>query len=242
MENVRTVSETKKAFYQHHARPINSIYRQFVEEMMVEMHLLSVNQTFRYDPIYALGVVTAFEQFMQGYKPEADCDSIFNALCRATGQDPETYRNDANRLKNAVEILSPTEAVEWLRQRQIPANVDGLQATLQAIAHNPTFKYSRLFGIGLYALLQTIDAKLVNDASQQKETLVPICEALHLPQEKIQKDWELYRSNLEKMTQALTVMADILETERKKRLEREREKEKVTAQPSNTGEGSSSDS
>ncbi|MFM6220517.1 MAG: photosystem II biogenesis protein Psp29, partial [Dolichospermum sp.] len=57
MNNVRTVSDTKKTFYTLHTRPINTIYRRVVEELMVEMHLLSVNVDFSYDAIYALGVV-----------------------------------------------------------------------------------------------------------------------------------------------------------------------------------------
>ena len=50
---------------------------------MVEIHLLRVNQDFRYDPIFALGVVNTFDRFMEGYEPATDRDSIFNALCRA---------------------------------------------------------------------------------------------------------------------------------------------------------------
>ena len=72
MNNVRTVSDAKRAFYTLHTRPINSIYRRVVEELMVEMHLLFVNTDFSYDAIYALGVVTAFDRFMQGYRPEHD--------------------------------------------------------------------------------------------------------------------------------------------------------------------------
>ncbi len=72
VSTVRTVSDTKRAFYTLHTRPINSIYRRVVEEMMVEMHLLSVNADFRYDPIYALGVVTTFDRFMLGYRPDTD--------------------------------------------------------------------------------------------------------------------------------------------------------------------------
>ncbi|MFM8003381.1 MAG: photosystem II biogenesis protein Psp29, partial [Dolichospermum sp.] len=49
VNNVRTVSDTKKTFYTLHTRPINTIYRRVVEELMVEMHLLSVNVDFSYD-------------------------------------------------------------------------------------------------------------------------------------------------------------------------------------------------
>ncbi len=66
---------------------------------MVEMHLLSVNVDFSYNPIYALGVVTAFDRFMQGYQPPSDQESIFNALIKAEQDDPQRYRGDAERLK-----------------------------------------------------------------------------------------------------------------------------------------------
>ena len=60
VNTVPTLSDTKRRFYKQHTRPISSIYRRFLEEMMVEMHLLWVNKTFVYDGIYALGVVTSF--------------------------------------------------------------------------------------------------------------------------------------------------------------------------------------
>ena len=80
MNNVRTVSDTKRAFYGQHTRPINAIYRRVVEELMVEMHLLLVNADFNYDSIYALGVVNTFDRFMKGYEPESDRTSIYTAI------------------------------------------------------------------------------------------------------------------------------------------------------------------
>ena len=41
--NLKTVSDTKRSFYTHYNKPINSVYRRVVEELLVEMHLLSVN-------------------------------------------------------------------------------------------------------------------------------------------------------------------------------------------------------
>jgi hypothetical protein len=43
---------------------------------------------------------------------------------------------------------------------------------------------------------------------------------LHISSDKLQKDLELYRSNLEKLSQAQEVMKDILAADRKKREER----------------------
>ena len=114
MNNLRTVSDTKRNFYTFHTRPVNTIYRRVVEELMVEMHLLSVNADFKYDPIYALGVVTAFERFMQGYQPERDKEPIFDALCRALEDNPQRYQQDAERLRTVVKNLSVEELSAWL--------------------------------------------------------------------------------------------------------------------------------
>jgi len=220
VNNVRTVSDTKRAFYSTHTRPINSIYRRVVEELMVEMHLLAVNVDYQYNPIYALGVVTSFDRFMQGYRPDEDKAAIFDAICQSLQDDPNRYRHDAQRMRDAVNHKSAKDVVAWLEQ-SATAYGDDLQEQVKAIANNPKFKYSRLFAIGLFTLFETADAEAIKNETQREELLKQACTALRLPQDKVQKDLELYRSNLEKMTQAQIVMADMLAAERKKREQRQ---------------------
>jgi photosystem II biogenesis protein Psp29 len=220
VNNVRTVSDTKRAFYNLHTRPINSIYRRVVEELLVEVHLLTVNVDFRYDPIYALGVVTSLNRFMQGYRPESDVQSIFNGICRAIDNDPQRYRQDAERLEAVAKQLSPDDLVKWVKQELSLPEFADLQEQIRAIAHNSRFKYSRLFGIGLFTLLEGADPDLVQDEAKRTEKLTELCKALNLPEDKLQKDLDLYRSNLEKMAQARIVMEDLLQAEKKKREER----------------------
>ena len=230
MNNVRTVSDTKRAFYTTHTRPVNSIYRRVVEELMVEMHLLSVNADFRYDPIYALGVATAFDRFMQGYRPEQDQESIFNALCRSIGTDPQTYRHDAEHLTQLASGLS-AEALINQAQSADGAASDSLTGCFQSIRQAESFKYSRLFAIGLYSLLELAEADLLQDEKARNEALEHLCSGLNLSQEKVQKDLELYRSNLEKVAQAQIVMNDILQADRKKKEEREQAKGAIATPP-----------
>ena len=234
MSAVRTLSQTKRNFYHHHPRPISAIYRQVVEELLVEMHLLSVNADFRYDPVYALGVVNSFQRFMADYQPAGDRDAIFHALCRATEQDPQQYQQDAERLLALADSLSSEATVAWLEQRQVPAGAEALDASLEAIAEAERFKYSRLFGIGLYELLERADADLVQDQQRCKEVLQQCCEALNLPFDKLEKDLDLYRSNLEKLEQARSVMQDAVKADRKQRERR--------AQNQSPGEGEQADS
>jgi photosystem II biogenesis protein Psp29 len=188
-----------------------------VEELMVEMHLLSVNVDFSYDAIYALGVVTTFDRFMDGYQPEQDKESIFRAICQAVEQDPQSYRQDASRLQTLAASLPAKDLITSLSQAS-PLNQDAdLQKQLEAVAANSNFKYSRLFGVGLFALLVQSDPELVKNNEQRAEALKAISNGLHISEDKLIKDLELYSSNLEKMAQALIVMADILTADRKKR-------------------------
>jgi photosystem II biogenesis protein Psp29 len=228
VSNVRTVSDTKRSFYNTHTRPINSIYRRVVDELMVEMHLHSVNVDYRYDPIYALGIVTTFDRFMQGYRPEADKASIFSAICKSMGDDPQKYQADAAQLQSEASALSAPDFIEQVKSLST-APTSGVMGSLRAIADNAKFKYCRLFAIGLYSLLESMDAELVKNDTKRNEALNALSEALHLDADKVQKDLELYRSNLEKMIQAQIVLGDILKADRKKKEDRAKAKEDAIA-------------
>ncbi|HHP7243311.1 MAG TPA: photosystem II biogenesis protein Psp29 [Elainellaceae cyanobacterium] len=242
MNTIRTVSDTKRAFYTIHTRPVNSIYRRVVEELMVEMHLLSVNVDFRYDPIYALGVTTTFDRFMKGYRPEHDRDSIFNALCRAIEHDPQQYRHDVEHVKAEASALTVDEFMSKVENLG-DSDPQGLFVILKGIQDNSSFKYSRLFSIGLYSLLEIIDADVVNDEARRDDALAKVCSAIQISAEKVQKDLELYRSNLEKISQAQAVLEDVLKADRKKRQqaeegEKEKEPEAVAAPPDDSPDAS----
>lgn len=190
---------------------------------MVETHLLIVNSGFHYDPVYALGVVTTYDRFMQGYRPDQDKVSIFNALCQAVGGDPQVYRQDAERLLAEASSLSPEDVVSKVRESTEPT--DGLVGVLRGVAGNSSFKYSRLFSIGLYTLLEQMDSEMMRDDARRNAALQSLSDALNLSPDKVQKDLELYRSNLDKMTQARAVLDDILKADRKKKEERAKAKE-----------------
>ncbi|MBD0334111.1 MAG: photosystem II biogenesis protein Psp29 [Cyanobacteria bacterium Co-bin13] len=222
MNNVRTVSDTKRDFYAHHTRPINSIYRRVVDELLVEMHLLHVNVDFVYDPIYALGVVTTFDRFMQGYQPEADRDSIFRGICQAIGSSPEQYRHDAGWVKDVVAGQSLDQFKALFEDLGSAAGQEGLRGVLAAIATRESFKYNRPFGIGLYTLVEAVDPEVLKDTEKRNELFVYMGEQLKISVDKLQKDLDLYRSNLEKFAQAQAVMQDILAADRKKREAREK--------------------
>lgn len=195
------------------------------------MHLLTVNADFRYDPIYGLGVVTAFDRFMQGYRPEQDKSSIFIALCKALEDNPERYQQDAEDLR--AEAVSIPISDFLTRVKQLGSETGGgLFGHLRSIAEHSSFKYSRLFAIGLYTLLEIMSPDVVKDEQKRNEALNTLAEVLNVSSDKLQKDLELYRSNLEKLSQAQQVMADILQADRKKKEERAKAKDALATPPS----------
>ena len=186
---------------------------------MVEMHLLSVSGDFAYDAIYALGIVTTFDTFMEGYRPEDDVEPIFVALCKSVESTPEQYRNDAQQALSTIDGMS-LDALKSLLGNLTEANTDGLAGILKGIAERDRFKYSRAFGIGFYTLTAKVDSELVKDKEPLMAFMKEAAEVLGISFDKLQKDIELYRSNLDKMMQAKALMAEVLEAERKKREER----------------------
>jgi photosystem II biogenesis protein Psp29 len=195
---------------------------------MVEMHLLSVNVNFKPDPCYYLGVVTSFDRFMAGYTPEKDKDSIFNALCQSVGGNPEEYRRQAQALLTVAKQKSAEELINWLSSPTKEDEVVEILDSLKQISENTNFKYSRLFAIGLYTLIAESDPQLLKDDKKRQETLQKLAESFNLPLEKMQKDLDLYRSNLEKMNQMLSVLEETLEASRKKREKKEEQPKSET--------------
>ncbi len=224
MSNLSTVSDAKRKFYNSHNRPINSIFRRVVEELIVEMHLLLVNHDFVYDSIYALGVVSSFDKFMNNYRPAEDKAPIFAALCQAADSSVDKYRQDADAVKTAADQLGDQDMIEQLVQMTSAEASNALSQTVKTVSSNPKFKYSRLFGIGLFTLLEGTAAEKLTTEAGRKEAIDKLSTALKLPADKLGKDLDSYRSNLTKLAQMEAAMADVLEAGRKKRDQREQEK------------------
>lgn len=220
MNTVRTVSDTKKDFYLAFPKPVNQVYRRVVDELLVEIHLLKVNQSFVYDSIFALGVVTTFDRFTVGYKPETDRFAVFHALCSALQFDPDRIRQDATTLSDLA-VRSPNEVKTLLTTLETTTDLEPLTEQLKTVSTKENFKYSRLFGVGLYALLEISDFEAIADSTKREELIKLVGNILKFGNDRLSKDIDLYRSNLDKIEQARQMIADMVEAERKKRSQKE---------------------
>jgi len=227
VNTVRTVSDTKKDFYLAFPKPVNQVYRRVVDELLVEIHLLKVNQTFVYDSIFALGFVTTFDRFTVGYKPETDRFAVFHALCAALQFDSDRVRQDAATLSDLA-TKSPSDIKTLLTNPDSGINLEPLSGQLQTIAHKENFKYSRLLGVGLYALLEIGEPEAIADSTKREALIKLVGDSLKIGSDRLPKDIDLYRSNLDKIEQARQMIADMVEAERKKRTQKEAASASIT--------------
>ena len=215
MNTVPTVSDTKQAFYRAFPRPITPIYRRSIDELLVETHLLTVNQDFKYDMIFASGWINTFVQFTYRYQPERDRSQIFIALAHALRLDPDQLNKDSEQLEELA-TKHPEAVVKLLTTLETDVDLEPLTSCVQSIASNPKFKYSRIFAVGLFTLLETCTPDY-KDPEKRQQLLTTIGGKLGIPAEKLIRDHDLYQSSLEKLKQSLQMMDDLVEAERKKR-------------------------
>lgn len=215
MNTVPTVSDTKQAFQRGFPKPITPIYRRSIDELLVETHLLTVNRDFKYDPIFGAGWINTFVQFTHRYRPESDQNQILISLAKSLRLDPEQLHHHAQTLENLA-TAQPMAVTKLLTTLESDIDLEPLTGCIQSIVANPQFRYSRIFAIGLFNLLQlcTPDYK---EPESRTQLLTTIGTKLGISPEKLLRDHDLYQSSLEKLKQSLQMMDDLVEAERKKR-------------------------
>ena len=103
MNELQTISDSKKEFHRAFPYVIAPIYRRVTDELLVELHLLSHQKEFAINSLFAIGLNKVFEDFMQGYRPKEHIQQLFDALCTCNGFDPNEIKN-----KSAKTLPSPT--------------------------------------------------------------------------------------------------------------------------------------
>ncbi|CAL1406763.1 unnamed protein product [Linum trigynum] len=205
-----TVAETKLNFLKAYKKPIPSIYNNVLQELIVQQHLIKYKKTYCYDPVFALGFVTVYDQLMEGYPSDEDREIIFQAYIRALQEEPEQYRNDAKKLEEWARTQTPTSLVEF------PSREGEVESTLKDIAERAgagNFSYSRFFAVGLFRLLELSNAT-------EPTVLDKLCAALNVNKRSVDRDLDVYRNLLSKLVQAKELLKEYVEREKKKQAER----------------------
>ena len=210
-----TVADSKRAFHTAFPHVIAPLYRRLVDELLVELHLLSHQQGFQSDGLFAVGLTQVFDSFSKGYKPDQQREPLFTALCSATGFDAVQLRSRASEAVNQVGRHSLEEVKGWLSNQGAgaPAPISGLLQSVQ----RSDFHYSRLVAVGLLSLLQRAQGAEALEPQALRSAAHDIGDAMGLIKDRVDKDLSLYASNIEKMSQAVELMEETVAAERRRR-------------------------
>jgi photosystem II biogenesis protein Psp29 len=210
-----TVADSKRAFHRAFPHVIAPLYRRMVDELLVELHLLSRQQGFQADPLFACGLIQVFDSFARGYRPEQHRQPLLAALCSASGFDAAQLRQQRDEAVAAMGSHSVEEVKQWVAQRGEGAPEP--LATALASIQRPDFHYSRLMGVGLLSLLEVAQGADGMDPAALRGFAHDLGEAMGLLRGRLDKDLSLYATNLEKLAQAVELMEETVAAERRKR-------------------------
>ncbi|CAN8270982.1 unnamed protein product [Cochlearia groenlandica] len=201
--DVPPVSETKSNFLKAYKRPIPSIYNTVLQELIVQQHLVRYKKSYRYDPVFALGFVTVYDQLMEGYPSDQDRDSIFKAYIEALNEDPNQYRIDAQKMEEWAKSQNSGSLVDFAsKEGEIEAILKDVAARS---ASKEGFSYSRFFAVGLFRLLELASAT-------DPTVLDKLCASLNINKKSVDRDLDVYRNLLSKLVQAKELLKEYVES------------------------------
>ena len=226
MSAALTVADSKREFHRAFPHVIAPLYRRMVDELLVELHLLSRQTGFRSDALFACGLIQVFDSFAKGYRPDAQRLPLLKALCSASGFDADQLRQQRDNAMASMGSHGVEQVKQWIEQEGSGAP-EPLAAALAGI-RRPDFHYSRLMAVGLLSLLEQAQGADALDAAALRSYAHDLGGAMGLLRERLDKDLSLYATNLEKMAQAVELMAETVASERRKR---ERQQQEATEAP-----------
>ena len=187
-----TITDSKSDFYKEFPFVIPPIYRKLADELLVELHLLSHQNNFKITPVFSIGLIELFNVFTNGYKPNNHIILLFNALCNCTGFIPDEISTKAEEL---------TTKSKTITLKDLSENIDYIDDN-----KNDNSYYTRINAIGLYKIMKEITETEKTGIKELDDEILKFAELISYPKERVEKDISLYRSNIERMNQALEIM------------------------------------
>ncbi len=123
MSDRLTVADSKRAFHRAFPHVIAPLYRRMVDELLVELHLLSQQRGFQSDALFAAGLLQVFDGFARGYRPPEHRDKLLQALCASSGFDAEALRRQREEAMAAMGQHSVEDVKRWIEHqgRELPS-------------------------------------------------------------------------------------------------------------------------
>ena len=188
-----TISDSKSDFHKEFPYVIPPIYRKLADELLVELHLLSHQKNFKKDSIFAIGLIDIFSKFTSGYKPTEHISKLFDAICNCNGFNPTEIRSVSEQIVRKAQSFTKEDINEFLSQ------VKG--------ENKENDYYSRINAIGIYKLVCELPSSKDMKEEEVNKEISKVSELIGYKYSRVEKDISMYKSNIEKMKQALEIIA-----------------------------------
>ena len=205
MAGTQTIADSKRAFHQAFPHVIAPLHRRIADELLVELHLLSHQDSFQAGQLFSVGLVTVFTRFTKGYRPEEHRDDLLAAICSSNGFDVAQIKSEAEGSLAEAAGQTGDQFNSWIKKLQLPEQ-----------SH-----YSRLMAVGLLAMMEAAHGELKGeDAAELRKKAVEISKQIGMPEARVEKDLGIFAASSERMEQAVELMEETLAAERRKKEKR----------------------
>ena len=194
-----TVSDSKKLFHEQFPYVIPGLYKRIVDEMLVELNLLSHQNEFTQDYLFCIGLTETFEELMQGYKPEKHLDLLFESLCSSTNFEAKEIKEISQKSQSEFKGKSSKDLLKLLKEKS-----------------NSKLYPSRILNLGIYILISNSQDFKEKKESEINKMISDYFEKLGLSPQKAEKDIGIYKSSISKMEQAKELIEELRIKDKKK--------------------------
>ena len=194
-----TVSDSKKLFHEQFPYVIPGLYKRIVDEMLVELNLLTHQNEFNQDYFFCIGLTETFKELMRGYNPEKHLDLLFESLCSSTNFEAKEITEISQKCQAEFKDKSSKDLLKLIKEKS-----------------KSKLYPSRILNLGIFILISnSLDFKEKNE-SEINNLISDVFEKLSLSPNKAEKDIGIYKSTISKMKQAKELIEELRIKDKKK--------------------------
>jgi len=186
-----TVSDSKKLFHEQFPYVIPGLYKRIVDEMLVELNLLSHQNEFTQEYLFCIGLTETFKELMKGYEPSKHLDILFDSLCNSSNFKSkiikETSQNSLEEFKNKTS----NDILELLK-----------------VKSSSKLYPSRILNLGIYLIFSKSTNLVETSDSEKNKIITDLFANLNLSPSKAEKDIGIYLTSIKRLEQAKELLED----------------------------------
>ena len=192
MKEILTVSDSKKLFHEKFPYVIPGLYKTIVDELLVELNLLSHQSDFSLDYLFCFGLTEIFKELMKDYNPEEHLDLLFDSLCSSSNFDSKKIKETSKKSLQDLKNKSSKDIQDLLKDKS-------------RTNHYP----SRILNLGVYITIANSTDFEGTSESKKNKIISDIFVNLNLPVKKAEKEIGIYKASIKKMAQAKELLEEL---------------------------------